>query len=746
MLMLAMALTACVKLAAGTFEEMVPMPDGTKLYTYGMRPEEGVKCAIVIKRNPYVKEERVDLAAFEKSQSANFARGYAYLVQHCRGCGMSEGDWIPYESERIDGLALLEWVRKLPWYNGEIFLEGSSYLATVHWAYLGTNPPDVKGAALSVQEVDRYNIIYRNGFYKTGLHGNWFLKGYKKKNHELKRDKSVSLCDFPLCDFSRRYWGATDPAFDNPLAHPRSDDSYWASREPGSGAEYRDALKKSSMPILLRTSFYDIYTEGLCEMWRETPKERLANCALLIDAYDHGGRLAKDMKGTLGEFPCGARLDEGVSAVDWFDYCRTGRPCKNAAPGKVRYYALWENRWVEASSLDDGQIRSDFTLGDGEMAWTYDPKRPLPEFPGSGGICFGGMRPQPPPSFRDDVVSFVLPPIESRLDVRGRMRASLVVKSDCEDTCVYARVSVKKPDGVWYLLRDDITSLSANGGDYEPGTWRRVELRFADHAFRLEKGDVLRIDVASASSQFAPHGNVRGLQSAVREPKVAHNAVDAKASRLVLFGCAQSESGDGRDGFVSLAEAVPDAILEIRYYSTYNFVGDRIDGYERPVALITKEAATALRAASDECVRRGYRLKIYDAYRPQRAVCHFMRWAKDANDTRMKAPFYPNLDKSVLFAQGYIAEKSGHSRGSTVDLTLFDMTTGKEVDMGGTFDWFGRESHPEYKGITEVQFANRMLLRKIMVANGFKPIAEEWWHFTYENEPYPDTYFDFPVR
>ena len=133
------------------------------------------------------------------------------------------------------------------------------------------------------------------------------------------------------------------------------------------------------------------------------------------------------------------------------------------------------------------------------------------------------------------------------MDVRGRMLASLLVKSDCEDTCIYARVSVKKPDGVWYLLRDDITSLSANGGDYGRGSWRRVELRFADHAFRLAKGDVLRVDVASACSQFVPHGNVKGIQCKVREPRVAHNAIDAKASQLVLFGCAQLGIGDGRD-------------------------------------------------------------------------------------------------------------------------------------------------------------------------------------------------------
>ena len=224
---------------------------------------------------------------------------------------------------------------------------------------------------------------------------------------------------------------------------------------------------------------------------------------------------------------------------------------------------------------------------------------------------------------------------------------------------------------------------------------------------------------------------------------------------MVLTGCGKAKVEPGPDGtwlsddssgFVLLSEAVPDAILEIRYYSTYNFVGDRIDGYEEPLAFLTKEAATALRAVSDELVERGYRLKIFDAYRPQMAVTHFANWAKDESDVRMKEYFYPELDKSVLFPQGYIAEFSGHSRGSTVDLTLFDMTTEKAVDMGGTFDYFGELSHPDYTGITEEQYANRMLLREVMMKHGFKPLVEEWWHFTLENEPYPDTYFSFPIN
>ncbi|MBQ6738845.1 MAG: M15 family metallopeptidase [Synergistaceae bacterium] len=199
-------------------------------------------------------------------------------------------------------------------------------------------------------------------------------------------------------------------------------------------------------------------------------------------------------------------------------------------------------------------------------------------------------------------------------------------------------------------------------------------------------------------------------------------------------------------GFVILSEAVPDVILEIRYYSTYNFVGARIDGYEEPCAMLTKEAAEALKKVSDELITKGYRLKIFDAYRPQRAVTHFANWAKDVDDTKMKKYFYPDLDKSVLFDQGYIDYKSGHSRGSTVDLTLFDMKTEKEVDMGGTFDFFGKRSHPDYKKITKKQYNNRMILRNAMLKHGFKPLSTEWWHFTLKDEPYPDTYFNFTVK
>ena len=198
-------------------------------------------------------------------------------------------------------------------------------------------------------------------------------------------------------------------------------------------------------------------------------------------------------------------------------------------------------------------------------------------------------------------------------------------------------------------------------------------------------------------------------------------------------------------GFVVLADFVPGIVQEIRYHSTYNFIGDRIDGYEEPCALLTKEAARALKAVSSEVMVQGYRLKIFDAYRPACAVRHFVLWGIEDLDLRMKPFFYPELEKQELFAKGYIASQSSHSRGSAVDLTLLDMKTGKELDMGSPFDLFSPVSHPDYRGVTPEQYENRMVLRRAMLRSGFAPLDCEWWHFMLKDEPYPDTYFTFPV-
>ena len=199
------------------------------------------------------------------------------------------------------------------------------------------------------------------------------------------------------------------------------------------------------------------------------------------------------------------------------------------------------------------------------------------------------------------------------------------------------------------------------------------------------------------------------------------------------------------EGFVYVKDVIPAIREDIRYAGSHNFVGCPIDGYTAPRAVLRREAALALKAAAGEFARQGYGLLIYDAFRPQRAVDHFVRWAKDPADQKMKAEFYPTLDKAELFPRGYIAVRSGHSRGLTVDLTLTD-ASGAPVDMGGEFDWFAKISAHDYPDLTPAQQHNRLLLKTGMEAAGFEPYSEEWWHYTLPGGPQVRDFYDFPIE
>lgn len=200
------------------------------------------------------------------------------------------------------------------------------------------------------------------------------------------------------------------------------------------------------------------------------------------------------------------------------------------------------------------------------------------------------------------------------------------------------------------------------------------------------------------------------------------------------------------DNFVYLKDFDVSIQTELRYYTNHNFIGKPINGYNNNCVIVSKPAAKQLQIIQQKLLKDNLSLKIFDAYRPQTAVNHFVKWAKILNDTVMKQQYYPNVAKSQLFNLGYIASKSGHSRGSTVDLTLVDLRTNKELDMGSSYDFFGEVSHPFYKNITSEQKKNRFLLRNIMINNGFIPYNNEWWHFTLKNEPFPKTYHNFMVE
>jgi D-alanyl-D-alanine dipeptidase len=215
---------------------------------------------------------------------------------------------------------------------------------------------------------------------------------------------------------------------------------------------------------------------------------------------------------------------------------------------------------------------------------------------------------------------------------------------------------------------------------------------------------------------------------------------------FILFFSIQITSQQLPKGFVYLNNVDKTIQSELRYFTNNNFIGKPIDGYKKNTIIISTSAAKALTTIQTLLLKDSLSLKIFDAYRPQQAVDHFVRWAKQLQDTLMKKEYYPNVKKSQLFHKGYIASRSGHTRGSTVDLTIVDLKTNKELDMGSNYDFFGEISHPFYKNITDSQKENRLLLRNIMLKHNFRPYENEWWHFTLNKEPFSDTYFNFPIQ
>ncbi|WP_242205665.1 M15 family metallopeptidase [Aestuariivivens insulae] len=200
------------------------------------------------------------------------------------------------------------------------------------------------------------------------------------------------------------------------------------------------------------------------------------------------------------------------------------------------------------------------------------------------------------------------------------------------------------------------------------------------------------------------------------------------------------------EGFIDVKSVIPDLEIELRYFGANNFVGRPIEGYYTNKLILTEPTAEALRLVQEDLSRNNLCLKVYDGYRPQRAVNNFVSWARQLHDTVNKREFYPGVKKQHLFKEGYIASQSGHSRGSTVDLTIIDANTGEPLDMGSPYDFFGPISWVDHEGLTKAQKANRQLLQQVMKKYGFRNYPKEWWHFTLRNEPYPSTYFDFPIE
>ncbi len=505
--------------------------EGVSLFTVIMLPRRNGKFPTVIVRTPYVdwlemKTEEF-IAELCKGESVEWLdRGYAVVVQHCRGRGKSDGDCIPYINEGKDSNNLYNWIREQDFYNGELYLMGTSYLTSVHYC---ASPfgSDIKGAIFGVQDTERYNLCYRNGVLKKELQPSWYVSMYKAKSKKEKNYTSESFEMLPLCDFTKVVFDEDVSDFDNMLASPKLSDPFWQTHAGGS--DTRGATDSLDFPVLYITGFYDIYTGGIFDMWNKMDEKARLNSALVVSPYDHGDGCSKDSI----VFKNGKRKEKfGANyPIDWFDSIRKCH-ISSFERGKVTYFTLFENEWHT-----DGFYKSnkDVTLhlGKEKITYTYNPDNP-PKFNGGLSCNFGGAQYQPKASLREDVISVYTQPFDSDTVVQGKMRAKLTVSSDCEDTCFYMRISIEKRDGD-YGLRDDITTLCYQLGDYTPNTEVTLDFTFDEHSFLVKKGERLRIDIASADcTNYVRHTNNKGLYSIQTSTKTAKNTVDLSKSTIAL--------------------------------------------------------------------------------------------------------------------------------------------------------------------------------------------------------------------
>ena len=503
--------------------------DQAELFTIICLPHNNGKFPTVIMRTPYddadefVPEEQLCQNKLAEL-SCWIDNGYAIVYQHCRGTGKSTGDCIPHVYEREDGLFLQDWIRKQSFYNGELYLYGSSYKASVHFL---TAPfaDDIKGAVLQVYDCKRYNGLYRNGFFKIGLMGGWYVRMYKKKSIRNKNYTAESYNMLPLSDFSKTVFGENAVQLDEILKHPKHNDDFWQALP-----DYKayDTIKHADIPILLLTGFYDIFTGGIFDMWNSFDNTTKSKSALLVHPFDH--KCNGEIQAI--NFENGNVNKEFQNfQIKWFDSIRESKnpPFEK---GKVTYYKLFDNIWC----CDDFYTADKYqkiVLGKDTITYEYNPDNPA-TFKGGLSTNFGGNVWQDKPDLRDDIITLYTPEFTEDTFVKGKIKAKLKVKTNCDDTCFYVRISLCKPEGD-YGLRDDINQISNFCDDYIPNTEIEMNFSFDEHAFVIKKGEKLRVDISSSAFPlYVRHTNNKGLFSEQTTTKKATNTVILEDSYIQI--------------------------------------------------------------------------------------------------------------------------------------------------------------------------------------------------------------------
>ena len=495
-----------------------------KLFTICLLPKQKGKFPIVVSRSPYVKhtvnmpEETIVQECYDNTKIW-LERGYAVLFQHCRGQGKSTGAFVPYIHEREDGLAFREWIRSQPFYNGELYLLGGSYTASLHYA---TAPfeDDIKGAIFEVQDSDRYRLWYRNGQMRKG-HANWHFGLYKDKCNLNKSFSMKSFSELPLKGLSQRVLGENADDFEQMLEAYSPLHDFWSTRLGGN--DTKNAVVNANIPILLTTGYNDYYIGGVFKMWQNMDEKTKIKSALLVSPYNHGDGYHKDYGIS---FPKGQRKQAFGSdyQIAWFDHIRKGTPIP-FDKGVITYYRAFENEWQ--SDFFKIPIRFlKISLGTDISCFDYDPLCP-PAFRQEGFLAEDLQ-------CRCDVLSVCTPVFEKDTFVKGQIKAVLTVQSNVPDTSFYVRISIKKPEYT-YVLRHDITSLCYQLDNYKENSEAKLNFCFDEYAFLIKKGECLQIDISSTDDNtYVCHTNRKGEYYLHTDINRANNKIYLDKSYLIL--------------------------------------------------------------------------------------------------------------------------------------------------------------------------------------------------------------------
>jgi len=495
-------------------ETFFTMSDGIRLYTRILLPAGFKRCPVVFQRTPYEASHNGEAHPLENCENDMFVKnGYAVILQHCRGRGDSEGDCVPYgNAERTDALETLELIRKLPFYNGEIYLFGGSYLSTVHLLYLDPTPADIKGAALSIQTDRMYFRNYRNGCCYDFCNVNWYKSMLSRRYPNASTEGKLVR---PFKDIAKRVFSEDIPELTGMYLNDTYNE-FWKN-DPRT-----NVMEHLTVPILLTEGWYDFYIEGMFSMWERLNKETKAKYPFVVGPWGHATQVNN------AEYPLPHGNIPQDFPVKWFNSIRTQTPYEYAQCGKVNYYSIGGDRWTAAEEpqnlktkrfyMNADQTLSDQPMQAGQLSYRYNP-----DFR-HGKFQYHNIYKTETADAEDGIISFYGSPFEKDTSFYGNVRWHATVRSDCEDTAFFIRIYLTE-NGCDYNLTETITTLSHVNGNYTPGTETCIDLQTPPIAFTVKKGCGIRVDISSDGGIYVPHANVKRHWAEVTETQTATNTL-----------------------------------------------------------------------------------------------------------------------------------------------------------------------------------------------------------------------------